>query len=510
MRTDEIILGPPGCGKTTALISLVEEELARGTHPDRIGFVSFTKKAATEAADRACAKFSLEREQLPHFSTLHSLCYRQLGLRRGDVLEGARLQKFADYAGVRLTGRYSEDGTLSGLEPADRVLHMENLARIRCVPLRQLYDEADDALDWSFVHRVTRSLEVFKKAHSLVDYTDMLSEFLRSRIRPQLEVLIVDECQDLSALQWRVVDELAVRCRRLIVAGDDDQVLYRWAGADLDRMIDMPGEVRVLSQSWRVPPVIQSLAGRVIRHVHRRREKEWRARAGEDGTIRRAETFEHVDADDARVEGSEAPPVLVLARNVYVLKQQVEPELRRRGVIYERHGHPSISQELLGVVRDWEALRRGDSVPASAVRIIFGWMTAGTGYKRGSKTLPDVEDEQMLTMAELRDTGRVLRDDPWFAALDKLPTDEVEYLRAALKRGEKLSGRPRVVVSTIHGSKGGEADHVILLREMAWRTWQEFQQTPEDEARVWYVAVTRARRKLTIVEGETNRRYPHV
>ena len=53
MPHSKIILGPPGTGKTYNLLNLVEKELANGTAPDRIGFFAFTKKAATEARERA-------------------------------------------------------------------------------------------------------------------------------------------------------------------------------------------------------------------------------------------------------------------------------------------------------------------------------------------------------------------------------------------------------------------------------------------------------------------------
>jgi superfamily I DNA/RNA helicase len=51
------VFGPPGSGKTTFLLSIVEQELESGVHPMKIGYFAFTKKAATEARDRAIQKF---------------------------------------------------------------------------------------------------------------------------------------------------------------------------------------------------------------------------------------------------------------------------------------------------------------------------------------------------------------------------------------------------------------------------------------------------------------------
>ena len=73
----QIILGPPGTGKTSTLLGLIEDELEKGTAPDRIGFFTFTKKAVNEGKERAILRFDLSNRDLPFFRTLHSLAFRQ-------------------------------------------------------------------------------------------------------------------------------------------------------------------------------------------------------------------------------------------------------------------------------------------------------------------------------------------------------------------------------------------------------------------------------------------------
>ena len=69
-----IILGPPGTGKTTTLLNLVDQFIQQGIRPKQIGYFSFTRKAAREAATRAAEKFGLDAEKdLENFRTLHSM-----------------------------------------------------------------------------------------------------------------------------------------------------------------------------------------------------------------------------------------------------------------------------------------------------------------------------------------------------------------------------------------------------------------------------------------------------
>ena len=112
----QVILGPPGTGKTSTLLGLIEDELENGTEPERIGFFTFTKKAVNEGKERAMNRFSITNKQLPFFRTLHSLAFRQLGLTRESVVSNSDISDLNEKLNLKLTGRTtSDDGHLFGM-----------------------------------------------------------------------------------------------------------------------------------------------------------------------------------------------------------------------------------------------------------------------------------------------------------------------------------------------------------------------------------------------------------
>ena len=153
--TWSIILGPPGTGKTTTILNLIEMEMERGTPPDRIGYFAFTKKASEEGRDRTIERFGLHEKEVPNFRTLHSLCHRMLGLSRSSVLNGTSIKEFNDIMGLRLSSTVSlEEGSVSLLSKDDRLSFIEGLSRLRCVSLReQWHEHYDEDIDWFALER---------------------------------------------------------------------------------------------------------------------------------------------------------------------------------------------------------------------------------------------------------------------------------------------------------------------------------------------------------------------
>lgn len=499
-----VILGPPGTGKTTALLDVALRELEAGVAPDRIAFVSFTRRATEEARSRGVAALGKKPDELPWFRTLHSFCFRALGVKTDDLVQVPHMYKLMQKLGVPYHyDRYHnapEDAPTPGASLGEKLIFIEGLARTRCVDAKEQWRlSADDSITWLEQDRFNRSYRKMREDDGLVDYTELLERVARGEgWLPKLEVVIVDEAQDLSQVQWRVLRRLAAEADRVYVAGDDDQAIYEWAGADVPEFLSIGGAREVLARSWRLPRSVHGLAARTAARIRRRFDKSFAPRDA-DGRV-----VDHVDLDSVPLDTGHW---LVLSRNVLHLTH-VEERCRQDGLLYEHLRSPKKYAEDVAAIYAWERLRKGGSVGHAQARLAYDRMTAGRGYKRGHKQLSQLDVAGEYTLADLRDRGGLLVSDVWHDALDRIPAQDREYFRAVLRRGEKLTAKPRIRLSTIHGAKGAEEERVCLLRDITPRSERALEHDPDGEARVAYVAVTRARDELHVVGSHTHRELP--
>ena len=92
-----------------------------------------------------------------------------------------------------------------------------------------------------------------------------------------------------------------------------------------------------------------------------------------------------------------------------------------------------------------------------------------------------------------------MTDAVWYEALDQAPQRKVEYIRKMRANGEQLNKPPRILLSTIHGVKGGEAENVVLLTDLSNNTQKSMDRFPDDENRLFYVGATRTKDHLHII-----------
>jgi len=409
----------------------------------------------------------------------------------------AHYKEFSKLMGEPLNGQLTkEEGAVFGLSKGDQMLFMENIARNKKVSVREQWEQANLDIPWNHVNWFCTGLNKFKEERFLKDYTDMLYLFLKEDSKPSLDVLIVDEAQDLSKLQWDCIKKLAEGVDNVHIAGDDDQAIYQWAGADVETFIQLEGNVTVLENSYRIPKKVHEVAQGILNRipVKNRRVKSWTPRSVE-GEIMIHTSHEHLDFSKGEW--------LVLARNGYILNR-VEKFLQQIGFIYARNNVLSVKQELLEAIGNWELLRKNRKVSASKIRDIYFFMSVGNGVARGHKKLPGVGEDELLSIEDLKEKHGLLTDSIWHEALDRVGATQREYLIACLRRGERVSN-PRIRLSTIHAAKGGEADNVVVFTDISVKTWNELYSRPDGENRAFYVAVTRTRKNLHIVQPSTSK-----
>ena len=487
-RQYNIILGPPGTGKTTTLINIVEEALANGIKPEQVCYLAFTRRAAKEAVDRCIEKFGINRGDLPYFRTIHSLCFQRLNMGREQVVQKKHLIGLGDDLGIDIRCKGSfEEGGIWGSTVGDRIVYLENLSRITQHTLQETWEHDDaDGVYFEELETFAREYKRFKSDHDLLDFTDMLEMFSRELV-PSFKILIVDEAQDLSSLQWGIIEQLNHKTEVAYVAGDDDQSIYGWAGADIPRFIRLQGSVRVLDQSYRLPQAVYELASGIQKSITESRPKSF-VPTSRQGRVSWSNDIEEVDMSSGTW--------LLLARNTYQLREY-ESLCTRRGIPHETNYTKKYRERTVKAIRLWTKLTRGDFITGSETKVLRDYIDIKGEYK----------EKNQYDLSYFKQYGGITTDAIWHEALTGISELEREFWISCLRAGEDIIKTPRIRISTIHGAKGAEAENVLLLSDISYKAWERYQENPDDEHRVFYVGVTRAKESLTIISPKTRYYY---
>ena len=216
--TDDVVihLASAGSGKTTAAMNEIASAL-REYRPDEIAFVTYTKKGVENGIERALrVNPDLTPDDLMHFKTLHALCFREARLTRKNMMSSDDIARFNEAFGFSLSlsdafGYVSED---------DRLLQRYDAQRSGS--RRGVF--VDGNFDRFRYDRLVNAYEAFKEAHGLVDFFDCLTLYMeRGEPLKGVKLAVIDECQDLTALQWQVCMKAFAGAERIRCFGDDFQ-----------------------------------------------------------------------------------------------------------------------------------------------------------------------------------------------------------------------------------------------------------------------------------------------
>jgi DNA helicase-2/ATP-dependent DNA helicase PcrA len=564
------LFGGPGSGKTTALLDRVEDILDEpGVAVEDVLVVSYTRAAASEIRERLAERLGVSPRSLKgNVCTMHAKAYELLNLSRGDVVGETDKREFCETYGIEFEDEYegsrrrSARSTTIGNKVIATSQWLQRTTRdvadwydvpfqwdeeeVRLPPdidpnaqqgnkYTPTWPSADDRID---IPEAIRAWRTYKGEQGLVGFADMLERVEQRSLLPSVDYLVIDEFQDITTLQYRVYEEWKPHVERALIAGDDDQVVYAWQGADPQLLLDEGGEDVILDNSYRLPSRILNIVNREVRHIEQRQEKNLRPRT-EGGSVEAVESPSMLDLVRnvrSTVENDDGT-VMVLFRARYQLFQFMD-EFIGEGIPFRALTDQRMwTDRLVDYINAVEKIAAGEEITGLEARRLADMLadTAfGTNHRDGLyEALDERKDEAGVEdVAKLDiDPGLVKEHAPFMPGppaaedmLRKTSQFQKKSVKAYFEGGYQDVDRDRVRVGTIHSAKGREADHVFVATDLTEKVVEQMAASVEDsvdvpgdaefskntdpvpmvtdnERRVFYVGMSRARERLVVLEN---------
>lgn len=523
------VVGPPGTGKT-AYIARQVQRAAEKYSRNRILVASLTRSAAATAAGRV----DLPRANV---GTLHALAYRALDkpelaeAHKSDWNDRVR-SKAPDWM---LTGGKAadvDDETPTEPDGTEATRGDQILQAVQCY--RSL--ETDERF-WTNSEAVAfwHEWQAWKAEDGVMDFTDLIDaayEQVDSPLGTDPDALFLDEAQDYDRKEMRLARKWGERSLTFVVCHDTNQALYTWRGADPDAIhgVELLDDQNItLDQSYRVPRAVHASAVKWLQRLTTPPAYAPTDREGEvartRGNWRRPATL----VDQARAYADAGKTVMICGACSYML-DPVKNELRKRGEPFHnpmrrKRGDwnplhigrgTSTAERLIAYLRanpaylgDEARMWTGEEV-RSWLELVNAKSRLVSGAKQWAANLPaDARVDIAELLGWFRDSAdweRAVEGDPdWLEEAAKAASQKaLRYPRAVIDRFgvEGIREEPRIILSTIHAAKGGEADVVILLPDLSRRGAQQWLKDEGRPAiiRQFYVGLTRARETVLIAQ----------
>jgi len=408
-----------------------------------------------------------------------------------NIMQPVHYEQLGKELGIRVNYT-SESDESCYMDCDNEYFKLIGKSRVKCVSIEDEFNtnEWSREIDIDTLKYINVNLNNYKNTYNLDDYTDMIEKFvLNSDKCPQFEVVFIDEAQDLSPIQWKMFDILKTKSTDVFLAGDDDQAIFAWAGADVNRFIDEPAEEEILEQSERIPLAVQELSNTIINRIQgKRKEKIYYAKKDKEGNVVDGKVEHIFNLDNLDLtEGK----WLILTRTIY-RADEISALLRESNLYFKNRYGKSIDSKLYKSVLKWTDLISGKEISIADCKDIYEYLDESFNEKK-------FENKSSIKIEDLGYS----KETKWFDAFTNLDQNKELYIRTLLTNGEKLSEEPRIEVSTIHAAKGGECNNVILVLDNAKKIRESTSinvDKEDEEHRVWYVGVTRSMQNLYILK----------
>jgi len=500
----ERIVGPPGCGKTTAILDRIEKA-CEVYFPERIGACSLTNTAVNEMRLRVLKASGIDSNALQNMNTMHGLCFRLLEMEKKNLAE-AHMDEFLDRfrRWDLVISRLSSDSDMSSGSGED----MPTFNKIQIN--RQLLTSEED---WSNEERALfKDWRGWMEEEGYIDFTGMLEKVLERELTPNVDILFVDEAQDQSPLQNSISRMWGDNVSHVVFSGDANQAIFRFAGSDarvFTSLHEVASSEVFLSQSYRVPQAVLDVSEPVLGLASDREVVPYKARL-EGGEVVQGAFHGLVSEPDLTLPGTH----MLIARCRYRLDGWMAG-LEDNGFLYHNPYRPAdhawnpTGTLIFDACRTYRKIASGQPVTGTEFKRYIKKLVVKGNLPRGFKSKIDekITARMLYDLFDICQLGldvHVYDGTSDFVSLFGRPESKSERLAYEHFSLDTLLDNPRVIIGTIHSVKGGEADHVwadnIITRTIV-NEMEENEDAYNDEVRCCYVAVTRARESFGILQG---------
>ena len=565
------LFGGPGSGKTTALLDRVDEMLDDGVAVNDILVVSYTRAAAQEVRERLAERLDCTPKSLRgNVCTMHAKAYELLNLSRGDVVGEQHKEEFCEEYGLEFEDEYKSSrrrsarsttlgnkiiATSQWLQRTERdvadwydVPFQWDDEEVRLPPdiddnaqtgnkYTPTWPSSDDRVD---IPEAIRAWRAYKGEEGVVGFADMLERVQQRSLVPSVDHLVIDEFQDITTLQYGVYEEWKPHVDTVLIAGDDDQVVYAWQGADPNLLLDEEvDDDIVLPNSYRLPSKILNVVNTQISHIEKRQDKDLKPRkqGGSVEAVRSPSMLDLVRNVRSTLKQDEDGTVMVLFRARYQMFQFMD-EFIDDGIPFTSLTDQRMwTDRLRGYVDAIESLDSGEAIDGLQAQRL-GEMLADSAFGTGERddyfdAFDALEEEagvddltEMTVDPEFVDDHAPFAPGPASAAdmLTKVSNFQERSVKAYFKGDYRGMDPTRLRLGTIHSAKGREADHVFVATDLTEKVVEQMAASVEDptdvpgvaefskrtdpvptmthnERRVFYVGMSRARERLVLLEN---------